>query len=74
MGTSGADLDPATVVEETHAGVRFRCQSDVEESISVCVMGGGRNYTGLVVLEPVGSDAALALAEKVQGATGEVTL
>jgi hypothetical protein len=47
---------------------------DVEESISVCVMGEGRNYTGLAVLEFGGSDAALALARKVQAATAGVTL
>jgi hypothetical protein len=74
MGASGVDLDPASVVEETYAGVHYRCQSDVEESISVCVMGEGRNYTGLALLESGGSDAALALARKVQAATAAVTL
>lgn len=74
MGTSGVELDPASVVEETYAGVHHRCQSDVEESISICVMGGGRNYTGLALLESGGSDAALALARKVQAATAGVTL
>jgi hypothetical protein len=74
MGTSGVDLDPASVVEETYAGVHYRCQSDVEESISVCVMGEARNYTGLALLESGGSDAALVLARKVQAATARVTL
>lgn len=74
MGTSGVELDPASVVEETYAGVHYRCQSDVEESISVCVMGEGRNYTGMALLESGGSDAALALARKVQAATAGVTL
>jgi hypothetical protein len=74
MGTSGVELDPASVVEETYAGVHYRCQSDVEESISVCVMGEGRNYTGMALLESGGSDAALALARKVHAATAGVTL
>ena len=74
MGASGVDLDPASVVEETYAGVHYRCQSDVEESISVCVMGEGRNYTGLALLESGGSNEALALARKVQASTAGVKL
>jgi hypothetical protein len=74
MGTSGVNLDPTSVLDETFGGVHYRCQSDVEGSISVCVMGGGRNYTGLAVMDSDGSDAALALARKVQAAIARVTL
>jgi len=74
MGTSGVKLDPTSVVDETYGAVQYRCQSDVEESISVCVMGGGRQFTGLAVMDSTGSDAAFALARKVQAATGGVTL
>jgi hypothetical protein len=74
MGTSGVNLDPTSVVDETYGAVQYRCQSDVEESISVCVMGGGRHFTGLAVMDSTGSDAAFALARKVQAATAGVTL
>ena len=65
MGTSGVDLDPASIVDENLDGVHYRCQSDVEETISVCLFGGGRHFRG--------SDDALALARKVQTATAGVT-
>jgi len=74
MGTSGVNPDPTSVVDETYGAIQYRCQSDVEESISVCVMGGGRQFTGLAVMDSTGSDAAFALARKVHSATAGVTL
>lgn len=74
MGTSGVDLDPASVIDETDGGVRYRCQSNAEETTSVCVMRGSRFFTGLAVLESGGPDAAIALARKVQAATAGVSL
>ena len=73
MGTSGTNLDPKSVVDETYRGVHYRCQSDDESGASVCVMGEGRRYTALAIVDSSGSDSALTLAKKVQAATGDVT-
>ncbi len=74
MGTSGANLDSTSPVDETYGGIHYRCQSDVERSVSVCILGGGRDYTGLAVMNSSGSGSALELARKVHAATAGVRL
>jgi hypothetical protein len=73
MGSSGVDLDPASAVDETLDGIRYRCESDAEGSISICVMGEGLRFTGLAVVD-YGAEPAFELAKKVQAATADVPL